>query len=116
MGIGKPCIRILRRKRKLYLPSVRRKDSAGYAAHRWTSPSRNTVPRSVPTKHTKQEEGNTARGNGKRGGSKMRKFEVPEHPDVAWIEATGYPPDEQEVDPWGYDSYDECRERELFGD
>ena len=53
----------------------------------------------------------------------MGRFEIPDHPEIAWIERTGYPSWMQEDDSydyerefWGDDSYDERREEELFGD
>ena len=46
----------------------------------------------------------------------MWRFEIPDHPDVACAERTGYPPEEESDDLWGYDSYDERRELELFGE
>lgn len=42
-----------------------------------------------------------------------------EHPEIGWIERTGYPSWMQESREQDYDEdalYDECRERELFGD
>lgn len=44
-----------------------------------------------------------------------------EHPEIGWIERTGYP-SWMQGEPDGYDGYDsdaayeEARERELFGD
>ena len=49
----------------------------------------------------------------------MGRFEIPDHPEIACIERTGYPSWMQEDDHlWDDDdrSYDEMRERELFGD
>lgn len=49
----------------------------------------------------------------------MGRFEIPDHPEIACIERTGYPSWMQEDDQlWDDDdrSYDEMRERELFGD
>ena len=42
-----------------------------------------------------------------------------EHPEIGWIERTGYPSWMQETDGCEYDedyAYDERRDRELFGD
>lgn len=61
----------------------------------------------------------------------MGRFDVPDHPEISWIERTGYPSwmqedvlndedDEEEYDSefWGDeyedDLYEESRERELF--
>lgn len=44
---------------------------------------------------------------------------IPEHPDIAWIERTGYPSWAQEEDEPEFDedrAYEETRETELFGD
>lgn len=51
----------------------------------------------------------------------MGRFEIPDHPEIACIERTGYPSwmqedDDYEREFWGDDSYDERREQELFGD
>ena len=49
----------------------------------------------------------------------MGRFEIPDHPEIACIERTGYPSWMQEDDQlWDDDdrSYDEMRERDLFGD
>lgn len=50
----------------------------------------------------------------------MGRFEIPDHPEIACIERTGYPSWMQEdyQDSWGDEdrSYDERREQELFGD
>ena len=50
----------------------------------------------------------------------MGRFDIPDHPEIACIERTGYPSWMQEEDYerefWGDDSYDERRESELFGD
>ena len=67
----------------------------------------------------------------------MGRFDISDHPDIAWIERTGYPSWMQETevlndeddeefyddddDQDDYDSYldyifEESRERELFGD
>ena len=49
----------------------------------------------------------------------MGRFEIPDHPEIACIERTGYPSWMQEDDErefYGDDSYDERREQELFGD
>lgn len=63
----------------------------------------------------------------------MGRFEIPDHPEIACIERTGYPSwmqedevlndendDDYESEFWG-DEYEDClyeesRERELFGD
>ena len=62
----------------------------------------------------------------------MGRFEIPDHPEIACIERTGYPSwmqedvlndedDEEDYDSeiWGDecedDLYEEARERELFG-
>lgn len=47
----------------------------------------------------------------------MGRFDIPDHPEIGWIERTGYPswmqePDEEEDDCF----YEERREQELFGD
>ena len=40
-----------------------------------------------------------------------------EHPEIGWIERTGYPSWLQDKgDPDGDSAYEEARERELFGD
>ena len=42
-----------------------------------------------------------------------------EHPEIGWIQRTGYPSWMQEMEDPEYDEdalYDERRERELFGD
>ena len=40
-----------------------------------------------------------------------------EHPDIAWIERTGYPSRMQDRDEYDEDRvYDEAREREFFGE
>ena len=63
----------------------------------------------------------------------MGRFEIPDHPEIACIERTGYPSwmqedvltdedDEEDYDSefWGDecedDLYEEARERELFGE
>ena len=47
----------------------------------------------------------------------MGRFEIPDHPEIACIERTGYPSWMQEDDRDDEDrSYDERREQELFGD
>jgi hypothetical protein len=54
----------------------------------------------------------------------MGRFEIPDHPEIACIERTGYPSWMQEEDEdyerdfWGDEDrlYEERRERELFGD
>ena len=46
----------------------------------------------------------------------MGRFEIPDQPEIAWIERTGYPSWMQEDDERDDDSYDERREEELFGD
>lgn len=48
----------------------------------------------------------------------MGRYDLPDHPEIACIERTGYPSWMQE-DPDGYDDdrfYEEQREQELFGD
>ena len=49
----------------------------------------------------------------------MGRFEIPDHPEIACIERTGYPSWMQEREE-DYDDddrfYEERRERELFGD
>ena len=40
-----------------------------------------------------------------------------EHPDIAWIERTGYPSCMQERTEYDEDvAYEEAREREIFGE
>ena len=40
-----------------------------------------------------------------------------EHPDIAWIERTGYPSSMQDRDEYDEDrAYDEARESEFFGE
>lgn len=49
----------------------------------------------------------------------MGRFEIPDHPETTWIERTGYPSwmqEDNDYDRCDDDSYDEYRERELFGD
>jgi hypothetical protein len=48
----------------------------------------------------------------------MGRFEIPDHPEIACIERTGYPSWMQEEDDGAYDDcfYEEQRERDLFGD
>ena len=53
----------------------------------------------------------------------MGRFDIPDHPEIACIERTGYPSWMQETDEdydrefWGDDCfYEEQRDRELFGD
>lgn len=48
----------------------------------------------------------------------MGRYDLPDHPEIGWIERTGYPSWLQE-EPDDYDSdrfYEEQREQELFGD
>ena len=45
------------------------------------------------------------------------RFEIPDHPEIACIERTGYPSWMQERDEYCEDDlYEECRESELFGE
>ena len=56
----------------------------------------------------------------------MGRFEIPDHPEIACIERTGYPSwmqededsEDYEREFWGDEdrSYEERREREIFGD
>ena len=47
----------------------------------------------------------------------MGWFDIPDHPEIEFIERTGYPSWMQERDEdYERDSYDERREAELFGD
>ena len=51
----------------------------------------------------------------------MSRFDIPDHPEIACIERTGYPSwmqegEDYEREFWGDDLYDERRESELFGD
>lgn len=47
----------------------------------------------------------------------MSRFEIPDHPEIACIERTGYPSWMQERDEYCEDDlYEERRESELFGD
>ena len=47
----------------------------------------------------------------------MGRFEIPEHPEIACIERTGYPSWMQERDEYCEDDlYEERRESELFGE
>lgn len=48
----------------------------------------------------------------------MAGYEELEHPEIGWIERTGYPSwmQEDSGDDDDYEDYDERRERELFGD
>jgi hypothetical protein len=45
------------------------------------------------------------------------RFDIPDHPEISWIERTGYPSWMQEEEEEDEDRfYEEHRERELFGD
>ncbi len=47
----------------------------------------------------------------------MGRFEIPDHPEIACIERTGYPSWMQGEDDYDEDRfYEEWREQELFGD
>lgn len=56
----------------------------------------------------------------------MGRFEIPDHPEIACIERTGYPSwmqededsEDYEREFWGDEDrrYEERREREIFGD
>ena len=47
----------------------------------------------------------------------MGRFDIPDHPEIACIERTGYPSWMQEEEDGEEDRfYEEQRERELFGD
>ena len=56
----------------------------------------------------------------------MGRFDIPDHPEIACIERTGYPSwmqededsEDYERELWGDEdrSYEERREREIFGD
>ena len=62
----------------------------------------------------------------------MGRFDIPDHPEIGWIERTGYPSwmqeeeededllEEEEDESWGDGKedwyYDQARDRELFGD
>lgn len=47
----------------------------------------------------------------------MGRFDIPDHPEIACIERTGYPSWMQEEEDDAEDCfYEEQRERELFGD
>ena len=47
----------------------------------------------------------------------MGRFDIPDHPEIGWIERTGYPNWMQEQDEDDDDRfYEERREQELFGD
>lgn len=43
----------------------------------------------------------------------MEMYDIPEHPEISWIERTGYPSWMQEIDEDA--AYEEAKERELFG-
>ena len=48
----------------------------------------------------------------------MGRFDIPDHPEIGWIERTGYPSWMQEEEEEDCDDrfYEERREAELFGD
>ena len=47
----------------------------------------------------------------------MGRFDIPDHPEIGWIERTGYLSWMQEQDEDDDDRfYEEHREQELFGD
>ena len=48
----------------------------------------------------------------------MGRFDIPDHPEIACIERTGYPSWMQERDEYDEDDcfWEERRERDLFGD
>ena len=51
----------------------------------------------------------------------MGRFDIPDHPEIACIERTGYPSwmqerEDYERESWDDDLYDERRESEPFGD
>ena len=47
----------------------------------------------------------------------MGRFDIPDHPEISWIERTGYPSWMQEEEEEEEDRfYEERREQELFGD
>lgn len=45
----------------------------------------------------------------------MGRYDLPDHPEIAWIERTGYPSWMQDTEDEDR-SYEEQREQELFGD
>ena len=45
----------------------------------------------------------------------MGRYDLPDHPEIAWSERTGYPSWMQDTEDEDL-SYEEQREQELFGD
>ena len=49
----------------------------------------------------------------------MSRYELPDHPVIACIERTGYPPwmqdEDEDLDDCEDAAYEECREMELLG-